>query len=111
MPGRLMLPRIMYIENKAGGVDGPGRIGLVTFSKTGKTLHYGGREFRSLNGKGFKANYYDTETGEEYWISGPKKRGGDKLHGGKFDIDEDVREAYWIDIRNQPENRRRKMAE
>lgn len=106
-----MQPAIMYIENKAGGVDGPRRIGLITFSKTGKTLHYRGREFRSLAGRGFKANYYDVETGEEYWISGPKKRGGDKLYGGKFAIDEDVREADWVEIRNRPASKHHKTAE
>jgi hypothetical protein len=106
-----MAPRIMYIENKAGGVDGPGRIGMVSFSKTGKTLSYQGREFRSLDGKGFKANYCDVVSGEEYWISGPKKRGGDKLYGGKFAIDDDVREAYWVEIRKQPESKHRRTAE
>jgi len=93
--------RIMYIESKANGLQGPARIGRVTFSKTGKTLHYRGRQFRSLKGRGFKANYYDLETGEEYWISGPKNDGNDRLYGGSLDvtIDEDVREEYWHSIR------------
>jgi hypothetical protein len=41
------------------------------------------------------------ETGEDYWISGPKRRGGDALYGGSapIEIDEDVREEYWRDIR------------
>jgi len=74
-----MKPRIMYIERKLG-VDGIGRIGRVTFSQTGRTLYYGGREFIRI--KSYKANHMDIETREEYWISGPKKRGGDTLHGG-----------------------------
>lgn len=74
--------RIMYVESKAGGLRGPARIGRVSFSKTGRTLHYGGRSFQSLRGAGFKANYYDIETGEQYWISGPKKDGSDRLYGG-----------------------------
>ena len=91
----------MYLENKSGGLSGPARIGLVRFSQTGRTLYYGGRAFRSLKG-GYKANYYDVETGEPWWISGCKKDGGDTLYGGVVGIDEDVREAYWRDIRGLP---------
>ena len=95
----------MYIECKAGGLTGGARIGRVTFSKTGRTLYYSGRTFQSLKGAGFKSNYYCVETGEDYWISGPKRRGGDALYGGStpIDIDDDVREEYWRDIRRQPE--------
>lgn len=92
----------MYVENKGNGLDGPGRIGRVSFSKTGRTIYYRGRAFRSLNGQGFKANYYDVETREEYWISGPKKNGADKLYGGVVEVDDDVREEYWTSIRNMP---------
>lgn len=65
--------RIMYLERKAGNLTGPARIGRVTHSKTGATIYYRGKEFRSLKGAGFKANYYDVESGEEYWISGREK--------------------------------------
>jgi hypothetical protein len=97
--------RIMYIECKAGGLTGSARIGRVSFSKTGRTLYYRGQTFQSLKGAGFKSNYYCVETGEDYWISGPKRRGGDALYGGStpIEIDEDVREEYWRDIRRQPE--------
>src|SRR4051794_14305920 len=76
--------RIMYIECKAGGLVGEARIGRVTFSQTGRTLYYRGQTFRSLKGGGFKSNYYCVETGEDYWISGPKRRGGDALYGGNL---------------------------
>ena len=76
-----MQSRIMYIEDKSTGLTGPARIGRVSFSKTGRTLYYRGRSFQSLKGAGFKANYYDIETGEEFWISGPRKDGGDRLYG------------------------------
>lgn len=93
--------RIMYIERKAGSLTGPARIGRVTYSKTGATIHYGGREFRSLKGAGFKANYYDVESGDEYWISGPRKDGSDALYATNVppEIDEDVRREYWTQIR------------
>jgi hypothetical protein len=96
--------RIMYIENKAAGLSGSARIGRVTFSKTGKTLYYQGRTFQSLKGCGFKANYVDVATGEEYWISGPKKDGTDRLYGGRspVEIDDEVREEYWRSIRGVP---------
>ena len=94
----------MYIESKAGGISGRARIGRVSFSKTGRTLHYGGRSFQSLKGAGFKSNYYDVDTGEEYWISGPRKDGRDRLFGQSVpvEIDDDAREEYWGEIRGQP---------
>src|SRR5216684_8309624 len=84
-------PRIMYIENKSSenasvpGLMGVARIGRVTFSKTGRTIYYNGKSLQSLNGTGFKANFYDIESGEEYWISGPKKNGADGLYGAAPD--------------------------
>jgi len=92
----------MYIEYKGDGIVGPARIGRVTFSKTGRTLYYQGKSFSSLSGRGFKANFHDDETGEEYWISGCKKDGTDALYPTTVEIDEDVREEYWTQIRNQP---------
>jgi hypothetical protein len=104
--------RIMYIECKAGGLTGMARIGRVTFSKTGRTLYYRGQTFQSLKGAGFKSNYYCAVTGEDYWISGPKRRGGDALYGGStpIEIDEDVREEYWRDIRGQPDRVHERLA-
>jgi hypothetical protein len=107
----------MYIENKGGGFEerwglqipsggeltGTGRIGRVTFSKTRKSLYYGGKSFHRA--EGFKSNYVCEETGESYWISGPKKRGGDALYATNIptEIDEDVRNEYWTEIRKQPD--------
>src|SRR6266576_2500903 len=93
--------RIMYIECKAGGLTGMARIGRVTFSQTGRALYYRRQKFQSLKGAGFKSNFYNVNTGEDYWISGPKRDGGDALYGGStpIKIDEDVREEYWLNIR------------
>ena len=98
--------RIMWIENKSAGdgLAGSARIGRVTYSKSGKSLHYKGKTFASLKGAGFKANYIDTGTDEEYWISGCSKDGKDALYNVDVVVDEDVLEEYWIDIRNKPEN-------
>jgi hypothetical protein len=87
--------RIMYIEDKSGGLTGPARIGRVYFSKSRKTLYYRGRRFQSLKG-GYKANYFDVESGAYYWISGPRRDQNDRLYGGNrgVEVDEDVRAEY-----------------
>ena len=95
----------MYIECKSGGLSGPARIGRVSFSQTGKTLYYAGRTFETLAGRGFKANYFNVQSGEPYWISGCKKRGGDRLYPGLIEIDDEVREEYWSAIRGMPEHK------
>jgi hypothetical protein len=95
----------MYIESKAGGLTGPGRIGRVSFSKTGATLYYRGKSFQSLKGRGFKSNYFDVETGEPYWISGPRRDGADQLYttNAPVEVDEDVHDEYWSKIRKRAE--------
>jgi hypothetical protein len=35
----------------------------------------------------------EVETGEEFWISGPRRDGADRLY---------VRDEYWVEIRRQP---------
>ena len=95
--------QIMYIENKSDGLNGPARIGWVTRSKSGKSIYYHDKRFESLKGNGFKANYLDVETRNEYWISGCKKKGGDRLYPGTIEIDMDAAKEYWHSIRNLPE--------
>jgi hypothetical protein len=86
----------MYMECKADGLEGPARIGRVYFSKTGRTLYYRGLQFHSLKGRGFKANYRELTSGDQYWISGPWRDGDDRLYGGSrgVEIDEEVRVEY-----------------
>ncbi len=104
--------RIMYIEDKSTGLSGPARIGRVTYSKSGSSIYYGGRTFRSLKGRGFKSNYVDIESSAQYWISGPRKDGTDRLYGGRspIEIDDDVREEYWIEIRSLPSRKNSRRA-
>ena len=85
----------------------PARIGRVEFSKSGKTIYYRGKEFRSLKGRGFKANDYDVASGEDYWISGCKKDGSDRLYGEQLPIhiDKDVWDEYWSQIRGRRRSR------
>jgi len=103
-----MKTRIMYIELKSNcGDGGPARIGRVRFSKSRSSVYYGGTRFETLKGRGISGNYSNVETGEEYWISGCKKHGQDHhwAGGGAVEIDDDVREEYWTEIRSQPEHK------
>jgi hypothetical protein len=95
--------RIMYIEDKSGSLNGPARIGRVTFSKSGRSLTYGGRTFQKLGGAGFKSNYFDVDSGDHFWISGPRKDGQDRLYVSvqPVIVDEDIAEEYWTTIRGQ----------
>ena len=96
----------MYLEDKSGGLaGGAARIGRVTFSKSRSTIYYQGHAFKSF--KGYKANYFETVSGARYWICGPKKDGADRLYGERvaIEVDEDVREEYWCEIRNLQERK------
>jgi hypothetical protein len=95
------MKRIMYIEAKGGGLDGPGRIGWVEFSKSKRSYHYAGRMLHRC--AGYKYNCVDAESGETFWVSGPKRDGSDKLYGGVVEIDDDARVEYWKTIRRKPD--------
>ena len=51
-----------------------------------------------------KRVYYG-ETVDAYWISGPKRVGGDRLYGERLpvQIDADVQVEHWTEMRNQAE--------
>jgi hypothetical protein len=71
------------------------------FSRSWRTAEYGGRRFLRV-GDGYKYNHVDTETGDPFWISGPRRDGADGLYGRVTrpeDVDADVAEAYWREIR------------
>jgi hypothetical protein len=87
--------RVMYVENKSGQIDGAhARIGWVTFSKTGQSVHYRGRTLLKANG--VRGNFIDLESGDEYWVSGVKARGSN-VHWASsisFVIDDDAATEY-----------------
>jgi hypothetical protein len=95
------MKRIMYIERKGGDLDGPGRIGWVEFSKSKRSYRFAGRLLCRC--AGYKFNCIDADTRDEYWVSGPKRDGTDKLYGGVVEIDEDARVEYWTEIRGRPD--------
>lgn len=119
-----MKPRIMYIEQKTG--ESRAWIGRVTFSRTGKTIYCRDMAFTRLKKGGIYGNHYgykksayedwvNNNIGDgsgycpghigEFWISGPKKDGTDRLSTRMpiIEIDEDVREEYWLKIRKRPD--------
>ena len=101
-----MKTRILYIEHKPGGDDGGARIGRITLSKTGRSIWYRGKNL--LKAKGIFGNYIHAETRDEYWVSGCKRNGEDRLFSGVVEIDDDVREEYWTSIRRMPAERLKK---
>ncbi|MFL5538807.1 MAG: 1-deoxy-D-xylulose-5-phosphate synthase [Longimicrobiaceae bacterium] len=96
------MKRIMYVENKGEGLEGPGRIGWVELTRARRGYRYGGRLLQKVTW-GLKHNCVDAETGEPFWVSGPKQDGHDRLYGGIVEIDEDARVEYWLKIRRLPQ--------
>jgi len=93
----------MWIEYKGDGLVGPARIGWATVKDRGKRIDYDGRSFRALRGEGFKANFYETESREHYWISGCRKDGRSALYNTDVEIDQDALEECWVNVRRMPE--------
>lgn len=73
-----------------------GRIGWVTFSKSGRTVYYKDKTLKRAKGGGISGNFHDEDTGEEYWVSGIKKRGSNAHPAEiiKIEVDDDAREEY-----------------
>ena len=93
-----MKTRIMYIENKE---TGEAHIGRVSFSRTYNTVYYRDKVLQRAGSQKIKGNFFDAGTGEEYWVSGPKIRGGDAHYAEKVlvSVDKEVAEEYWTRIR------------
>ncbi|WP_215543860.1 hypothetical protein [Amycolatopsis sp. CA-230715] len=103
-----MARRIMYVQLKAGyDTDrGPSWIAWVRFSKTWKTAYFHGRTLRRWRGL-FDANFYDVETGERFWVSGPKRDQTDGRYSRVLpEIDDDARGPYFEFLRGTRLSRR-----
>lgn len=90
-----MIREIMYIELKTGYSDnGSAWIGYVMTSKTKKTIYFNDHAFQKYNS--VNSNYYDIESGEDYWISGVKKRESNRhwAGNGKIMIDSRAVEQF-----------------
>lgn len=90
-----MPPKIIYAELKTGySHNGPAWIGMGHYSKSGNTIYLNGKAFKKA--QGIRGNYYDIETKEEYWISGARRDGRDRLFSTrtKTFIDRKIVEEY-----------------
>ena len=91
----------MYVQLKTGyDVDrGPAWIARVRFTRSWRTAYVHGRTLHRTTGIAYAhrddANFYDVETGEGFWLSGPKRDRTDGRYSAQPPVvDEDAREAY-----------------
>lgn len=78
---------IKYIELKTGYFDnGPAWIARVVISRSGQTIYFSDKALRRSGGQLISGNYFDISSGDEYWVSGVKKRGGDRHGAGSGSI-------------------------
>nr|WP_315475877.1 hypothetical protein [uncultured Undibacterium sp.] len=54
----------------------------MKLSKSKTTVYFNGRALKKAAGGGVSGNYVDLESGDEFWISGVKKNGGDRHWAG-----------------------------
>jgi hypothetical protein len=92
------LSKIMWIEPSRWYYDSA-RIGRVKILEDGNLLQYKEKIFHQLKKKNLEVNYYDANTKNEYWISECSQDGSDAIYAIKAEIDDDVREEYWLQIR------------
>jgi hypothetical protein len=76
-----MKPIVKYIEHKpAEHTDrGSAWIARVWPSSSGKTLYFNGMALK--RGSDADSTHFDLVTGEQYWVSGVKKRGSNRQWG------------------------------
>ena len=92
----LMPGRVMFVQLKSGhDIDrGPAWISVVHFNRSWRTALWHGKTLRRASGM-FDANFYDVETQEQYWMSGPHRDQRDVRYSAvRPTVDEDAREAY-----------------
>jgi hypothetical protein len=62
----------------------------VSFSKSGETIYFNGRALKRMHRGGIAGNFFDLESGDEYWVSGVKKSGTNRHWAGSGKIQIDV---------------------
>lgn len=72
---------LKYVEHCAG-YTGLACIGYVETSKSGRMVYFNGRGLARAARGGISGNHYDAITGDEYWVSGVKKRGTNRHWAG-----------------------------
>ncbi|MBT2555614.1 hypothetical protein [Arthrobacter sp. ISL-5] len=95
----------MYIQLKTGyNTDrGPAWIARLRFFKSWQTAYFRGRTLARGYPYGGDSNFYDVDTGEEFWISGPKRDRADARYSSQQpEIDEDARAEYEAFLNGAP---------
>jgi hypothetical protein len=88
---------LKYIELKADqNHKGSAWIARVKMSRTNNTVYFNGKALHRARKGGIEGNHYDSETHDEYWISGVKKDGTDRhwAGSGKVAIEESAVREY-----------------
>jgi hypothetical protein len=99
-----MAERVMFIQLKTGyDTDkGPAWISRVRFTRSWQTAYWRGKTLRRRPGM-FDANFYDVESLEEYWLSGPHRDLADTRYSRiRPEIDDDVRTLYQAFLAGAP---------
>jgi hypothetical protein len=99
-----MPERIMFVQLKSGhNTDrGPCWISRVNFSKTWQTAYWHGRTLRRWTGLA-DANFFDVDTDEKFWISGPHRDRRDTRYSNLVpEVDEDARDDYEPYLAGEP---------
>ena len=91
-------------RRRGSGIEGSGCGGHLFASDSGGAMD-AKRSPLEDRSEGSDHARIELGSGEEYWISGPKRNGADSLYATNIpvSIDEDAREEYWIKIRRKPE--------
>jgi len=91
----------MFVQLKSGyNTDaGPSWIERVRFSKSWRTARFHGRTLHRVTGTAFAnqgaSNFYDVDSGERFWISGPKRDRSDARYSSQRPmVAESVRAEY-----------------
>ncbi len=89
------MKKLIYIEQCSGyNHDGPAWISIIEFSRTGSTAYFNGISLKKS--AGIVGNFFDIETGDEFWISGVKKNSQDRhwTGNGIVLVDRDAETDY-----------------
>ena len=90
-----MPERLMFVQLKSGydNDQGPAWISRVQFSKSWQTAYFHGLTLRRE--QRVRGNFTDVDTGDEWWLSGPRRDRSDARYSGQQPtVDEDARAAY-----------------
>jgi hypothetical protein len=85
----------MFVQQKTGHDtdSGPCWIGWVEFKRSWKTARFHGRQLQRA--QGIDANFFDVNTKEWFWLSGPKRDQTDaRYRNSNPMVEDDAKSAY-----------------